>query len=319
MSISLFLFIFAEKCLHMSMNYGFEAGFSLIPNSDKCLLFEDSLYLNDNIGQDDKQEHSYEGIPVKLGFALGGFCLKGIGRMRVNLIDYTISAGQHIIIPRGAIIDSFSGSSDFEYVQIGFSNVNFSILLNSDMIISYRNGIMNRVTVTDLSETALNGFINIYYMLRTIIEDESIINKKAILGGYIYSMGYWLFSEMEAHKEVEGMKKRSRNDEVFYDFLENVQKHYQSQRSVSFYADLAHLSPKYFGQIILKVSKRNPADWIGDLVILDAKAMLLSGLYSVQQISDILNFPNSSFFAKYFKEHVGCAPGKFSYEYKSKV
>ena len=303
----------------MSMNYGFEAGFSMIPHSGNYLQYEDSLYLNDNIGENGQKGFLYKGIPVKLGFALGGFCVKGCCRIRVNLIYYTLKAGQHIIIPQGAIIDSFSGSKDFEYVQIAFSNINYSILLNSDMIVSYRNGIMNQVMVTDLSQTALKGFLDTYYIMRTIIKDESIINKKAILGGYIYSMGHWLFSEKEAHKDVEGTQKRSRNDEVFYDFLDNVQKYYQSQRSVSFYADLAHLSPKYFGQIIQKVSQRNPAEWISDLVILDAKAMLLSGLYSVQQISDILNFPNSSFFAKYFKEHVGCAPGKFNYEYSSKT
>ena len=319
MHISLFLFIFAEKCVLMSMNYGFEAGFSMIPHSGNYLQYEDSLYLNDNIGENVQRGYLYKGIPVKLGFALGGFCVKGCCRIRVNLINYSLKAGQHIIIPKGAIIDSFSGSKDLEYVQFAFYNINYSILLNSDMIVSYRNGIMNQVTVTDLSQTALKGFLDTYYIMRSIIKDESIINKKAILGGYIYSMGHWLFCEIEAHKEVEGTKKRSRNDEVYYDFMANVQKHYQSQRNVSFYADLAHLSPKYFGQIIQKVSGRYPADWISDLVILDAKSMLLSGQYSVQQISDILNFPNSSFFAKYFKEHVGCAPGKFSYEYNSKV
>lgn len=303
----------------MSTNYDFEAGFSMIPQTGHSLQFEDSLYLNDNIGESSQKGFVYKGIPVKISFALGGFCIKGCCRIRVNLINYTLKAGQHLLIPEGSIIDSFSGSKDLEYVQMGFCNINYSVLLNSDMIVSYRNGIMNQVIVSDLSPTALKGFLDTYYIMRSIIEDESIVNKKAILGGYIYSLGHWLFSELNRQKEVEGTKKRSRNDEVLYEFLANIQKHYQSQRSVSFYAGLANLSPKYFGQIIQKVSQRNPADWISDLVILDAKAMLLSGQYSVQQISDILNFPNSSFFAKYFKEHVGCAPGKFSFEYESKV
>ena len=303
----------------MSTNYDFEAGFSMIPQTGHSLQFEDSLYLNDNIGESGQKGFIYKGIPVKISFALGGFCIKGCCRIRVNLINYTLKAGQHLLIPEGSIIDSFSGSKDLEYVQMGFCNINYSVLLNSDMIVSYRNGIMNQVIVSDLSQTAMKGFLDTYYIMRSIIEDEAIVNKKAILGGYIYSLGHWLFSELNRQKEVEGTKKRSRNDEVLYEFLANIQKHYQSQRSVSFYAGLANLSPKYFGQIIQKVSQRNPADWISDLVILDAKAMLLSGQYSVQQISDILNFPNSSFFAKYFKEHVGCAPGKFSFEYNSKV
>ena len=91
------------------MNYGFEAGFSLIPSKGRHLLFEDRLYLNDNIGEGATSDHPYvyEGVPVKIGFALGSFCLRGSCVMRVNLIEYTIKAGQHILLPQGSIIDYF--------------------------------------------------------------------------------------------------------------------------------------------------------------------------------------------------------------------
>ena len=40
--------------------------------------------------------------------------------------------------------------------------------------------------------------------------------------------------------------------------------------------------------------------------------MLRTGNYTVQQVSDALNFPNSSFFGKYFKAAVGCSPRRYS-------
>ena len=300
------------------MNYGFEVDFSFIPNRGHQLLFEGRLYLNDNIGEGATSGHTYvyDSVPVKIDFALGGFCLRGSCVMRVNLIEYKIKAGQHILLPLGSIIDYFKASPDNEYIQIGFSDINFSILMNSDMVVAYEKGVMNQPMVTTLSDTALKGFVQTYQLMRLVVEDDTIINKRAVLGGYIYAMGQWLFCENELQKTKNTNLHRNRNDEVFKNFKEHIQQHYQQHRNVSFYAGLAHLSPKYFGQIILKVSGRNPADWIRDLVILDAKAMLLSGQYSIQQISDALNFPNSSFFAKYFKEHVGCAPGKFTYEFQ---
>lgn len=100
----------------MSTNYDFEAGFSMIPQTGHSLQFEDSLYLNDNIGESGQKGFIYKGIPVKISFALGGFCIKGCCRIRVNLISYTLKAGQHLLIPEGSIIDSFSGSKDLEYV-----------------------------------------------------------------------------------------------------------------------------------------------------------------------------------------------------------
>ena len=305
----------------MKMNYGFEAGLSLMPNKGKHLLFEDCLYLNDNIGDSTSPDniYLYKGFPVKISFAMGGVCLHGNCILRVNLIKYKLKAGDHIVIPQGSIIDFFWGSSDLEYYQMCFVDPKFSVLMNSDMVLSYQKEIMNQTIVTTLCETAIKGFLETYRLMRLVIEGDAMINKRAVLGGYIYAIGQWLFSEMKSQNALEKKQPRNRNDEVFKNFKEHIQQHYQQHRNVSFYADLAHLSPKYFGQIILKVSGRNPADWIRDLVILDAKTMLLSGQYSIQQISDALNFPNSSFFAKYFKEHVGCAPGKFSFDFESKV
>lgn len=46
-------------------------------------------------------------------------------------------------------------------------------------------------------------------------------------------------------------------------------------------------------------------------VLLNAKTLLRSGQYSVQQVSDLLAFPNPSFFGKYFREHVGCTPREY--------
>ena len=43
-------------------------------------------------------------------------------------------------------------------------------------------------------------------------------------------------------------------------------------------------------------------------VILEAKALLKSRKYTIQQISNMLNFANQSFFGKYFKDKVGCSP-----------
>lgn len=59
---------------------------------------------------------------------------------------------------------------------------------------------------------------------------------------------------------------------------------------------------------MLSVSGRRPVEWIRDYVMLDAKALLKSGKYTVQQVSDMLNFPNQSFFGTYFKKESGVSP-----------
>ncbi len=70
------------------------------------------------------------------------------------------------------------------------------------------------------------------------------------------------------------------------------------------------LTPKYLSQIVRKVSGRFAATDT-DYVILEAKALLKSRKYTIQQIADRLNFANQSFFGKYFKEKVGCSPSEY--------
>ena len=50
------------------------------------------------------------------------------------------------------------------------------------------------------------------------------------------------------------------------------------------------------------------AEWIAEAVILDAKTQLRTSQMTVQQIANYLNFPNPSFFGRFFKKHTGMTP-----------
>ena len=90
--------------------------------------------------------------------------------------------------------------------------------------------------------------------------------------------------------------------------MQLLKEHYTTQRKIGFYADKLCMTPKYLSQVIHAVSGRHAGDWIRDYVILEAKALLKSRQYTIQQVSDMLNFPNQSFFGTYFKKTVGCSP-----------
>ncbi|OUP10687.1 hypothetical protein B5F34_04580 [Mediterranea sp. An20] len=89
--------------------------------------------------------------------------------------------------------------------------------------------------------------------------------------------------------------------------MQLLKEHYTSERNIGFYADKLCLSPKYLSQMVLAASGRHVKDWVQDYVILEAKALLRSRQYTVLQVSDMLNFPNQSFFGVYFKKAVGCS------------
>ena len=94
-------------------------------------------------------------------------------------------------------------------------------------------------------------------------------------------------------------------------FTELVQRDFRQHRTIQYYAEALNISPKYFSALIKKVSGKSAGQWIDEYVLLEAKALLKSRRYTVQQVSDMLSFPNQSFFAKYFKAHTGYTPTQY--------
>lgn len=107
---------------------------------------------------------------------------------------------------------------------------------------------------------------------------------------------------------------RSRNEEYFNEFMRVLSKHYMEYRNVGFYADALHLTPKYLTTIVRKTSGRTATEWIDDYVVLEAKNLLKYSTKSIQEIAYFLNFPNQSFFGKYFKNHTGMTPSAYRIE-----
>mgnify|MGYP002623282740 FL=1 len=95
------------------------------------------------------------------------------------------------------------------------------------------------------------------------------------------------------------------------DFIQEVHDGCQEHRDLKYYADRLCLSASYLAHVVSETSGRHASEWIKDAVILEAKAMLHKGSYTVQQVSLALNFPNQSFLGKFFKEHVGVSPSAY--------
>ena len=139
--------------------------------------------------------------------------------------------------------------------------------------------------------------------------------QKEILRGYasiaIYKVCAILSRVMEMRQTASIETVHNRGEEYFRDFMRYLQQHYREERSLSFYASLLHITPKYLTTLIKQVSGRSAADWIDEYVILEAKTLLKFSSMSIQQVAYYLNFPNQSFFGTYFKRRTGMSPSEY--------
>ena len=104
---------------------------------------------------------------------------------------------------------------------------------------------------------------------------------------------------------------KSRREELLTQFLEMLEKNFRTERSVNFYADHLFVTPKHLSAVLKDVSGQTAGEWISRRVILEAKVMLRTTGMNVQEISTALNFPNQSFFGKYFKHISGISPREY--------
>lgn len=147
-------------------------------------------------------------------------------------------------------------------------------------------------------------------------EELSMVSyqRRSITIELLKSMGqvaaYELLNVYLANQPLKPLPQ-GRRDAVFSNFMLNLFRHYRSERDVAFYADLQHMSPRYFSTIIKAQSKKTPLQWIVEMVITEAKLLLGDSELSIKEVASRLNFPTQSFFGKYFKQYVGVSPKEY--------
>ena len=102
-------------------------------------------------------------------------------------------------------------------------------------------------------------------------------------------------------QHVEGTK--SRKEEIMAKFILAVSEDFRTQRQVAYYAHKLFITPKHLSSVVKELSGR-----IENYVIMEAKVLLKTTDMTIQEIAVALNFPNQSFFGKYFKHHTEYSP-----------
>ncbi len=149
---------------------------------------------------------------------------------------------------------------------------------------------------------------------REIQRPESEPFYHEVLKNYIELFFYKLCNivgkTVQANTKYEKSVK-NRSEEYFHRFVQLLSENYKRERTLGFYADELCITPKYLTTLIKKVSGRSASEWIDSYVVLEAKNLLRYTSMSIQEVAYELNFPNQSFFGKYFKHQTGYSPSAY--------
>jgi len=235
-----------------------------------------------------------------------GFCLEGYAEIEVNLIEHTVSKNEIIIISKNQIVFHHKISEDFKFILFSYSNELMNEFVNDirkypPFFVFFR----QRFPSFTLNETEARQIQDYYTLMwkvsQNVQNDYKRDSIKHLLSSLLITMHYC------AKKNTDNPVPTSRKHEILHEFFTLIYEHYKEAKDVSFYADKLCVSPKYLSTLVRKETDRTPKDCIDNYVILESR-VLLNSSFTIQEISQQLNFPNQSFFGKYFKKHTGMSP-----------
>ncbi len=108
--------------------------------------------------------------------------------------------------------------------------------------------------------------------------------------------------------------EQTRQSRLFKQFYNLVVSHCRQHHHVDFYADTLHVSRQYLSRIIKTQTHRAPHEYIADMLLVEARRMLMNRNNSVAQIADALSFEDTASFCKFFKRHTGTTPSAYRHE-----
>lgn len=174
-------------------------------------------------------------------------------------------------------------------------------------------GPMRCIPISHLQAENLSALLQV--ALTTIEHGRQSIFYHESVRSLILSIVYLLTDCMATNAGIHADMVRDvnvgRKEDYYKRFTNLVYEHFRQERSVSFYADLLHISPKYLSTLVRQVSGRSATEVIDDCVMVEARNLLRNTDLSIQEIALQLNFSSQSFFGRFFRQHASMSPGQY--------
>ncbi len=244
----------------------------------------------------------------RLQAAIFCVCMEGDMKATINLIDYEIKKNDLVTLLPGTIIQFRERTEKVKLSFIGFSAACLErINLIKKLVDSFSK--IAEYPVVPLSPEIASYFNDYFSLVSRVTYNESIQMTSDANEAVLNSVTTGVSA---VYKSYSGdAHPITRKEEICKELVQLVTQHYAIERKAQFYADKLGISLQHLSTTVKQVTGKNVLDIISYVVIMDAKAKLKSTNLTIQEIAYSLNFPNASFFGKYFKRYVGMTPLEF--------
>lgn len=233
-----------------------------------------------------------------------GMVVRGQLRSIINLQEHTLQEGTIVFITPGTIVEPLEVSDDFLLEGMGLPADLFLMAHGGRLPELFNGQVKDGRRIVSFEERII-----LDRMLRLLhdLTGETDISKEVIYSMVSTVTHYY----NQLFDDCTSVSSPSHSNEIFNRFLRLVNLHGSKEHQLAFYAEKLCITSRYLGTVVLATSGVGAKEWIDRAVISTAKVLLRHSDKQISEIADELNFPNVSFFCKYFKRLTGSTPQQY--------
>ncbi len=286
--------------LHKNANIR-TADFSILNLLREVSMFPDKIAMFNSL-----KELGLENY-VKVQAAALLLVRRGSVDVELDLKHYKLEAGSLFVVFPEQVVRAKNVSENFDPICIACSKNMIDELIirfddNTRLILKFRENPLQQLNKEEFEQ--LNESFE--FLKQKFETTEMNASRLQVLKNYLIGLLYECIGIKNEPIATEAAK--TRGQVLFSQFIDLVVEHHREQHSVKFYADELGITPKYLSAVAEEQTGKNAKRWIDEHIALDAKVLLRSSSRDIQKVSKILNFPDVSFFGKFFKRLVGVSP-----------
>ena len=228
---------------------------------------------------------------------------KGYVNVSVNMVSHRIEAGTMVFVGRYVVTEITDVSDDIQAFVLSMSDELLRLALGNAIPKAFDGRLQDFILPLTSSEIEyLDGMhLIIYNSLKHQASSSQVVLQ--LVGAMMTHISY-LWEKSEAMQE----NTKSREQQLFTGFIRLVAQYAAERHGLDFYASHLCVTPRYMSTIVRYVSGKSAKHWIDEATINAIKVQLRYTDKQVAEIAYDMNFPNASFFCKYFKRLTGMTP-----------
>ena len=235
-----------------------------------------------------------------------GILVKGEIRASINLVEKRLTGGTLVFLGPGTIIHPHSISPDVEIFGFGMSS-EFSLPFATGQLPAAFNGqardIQLPASEADIV-TARQILDTLWHVVHQPRYDHALVSSLVAAQMQHYNTLFHRYADQQ-------QGALSREQTIFDRFIYLINRHAAQEHQMAFYASKMCLTERYLGTVVRQASGITAKEWIDRALVTRIKVELRHTDKPIAQLAEEMNFPNPSFFSKYFRRLTGMTPLAF--------